>query len=395
MKNINEKRIVSDYLDGKLSALQQARLETWYLLKAENAAEPEMEADYEKLSDKMWTKISNEISADGQTVLPAKRKNILVSLSAFSKIGIAAMFTLVAGLTYLVINNNNQQQERFVISKEKDIAPGKDKAFLTLSDGRKIDLANADNGKLASENGLEIMKTADGKLIYKTSSGKSSSQGFNTISTPIGGQYTIILPDGSKVWLNAGSSLTYPTAFEQNGRSVSLTGEGYFEVAHIEGKTGKLPFAVSVRKGNTELEKVEVLGTHFNINAYADEPSVKTTLLQGSVRVDINKEQKAVLKPGQQSRLTNGQVQLQAADTEMAVAWKNGEFVFREDLHSAMRKVARWYDVEVVYDESAPDQLMLGGWMSRGTNISEVLNHIQLTGKVHFKLEGRRVTVSK
>ncbi|MBT2560202.1 DUF4974 domain-containing protein [Pedobacter sp. ISL-68] len=395
MKNNAIRKLVSNYLDGKLSVQQRARIETWYLLKNEEVSQQEFEPDYDGLNSEIWINIEDKITDDQQIVGKKKRISIYTALPTFAKIGIAATITLVGIFTYLSYNNKNQQEDKFTVSANKDIAPGKERAYLTLADGRRIDLANVMNGKLISENGLEITKTADGNLVYKINKLKNVEPGFNTISTPIGGQYTVVLPDGSKVWLNAGSSLKYPTNFAENGRNVTLTGEGYFEVAHIDGKNGKLPFIVSVNKGSDELEQVKVLGTHFNINAYADEPSVKTTLLQGSVMVNADKGQAAVLKPGQQSKLVNGQIQLQQADMEMAVAWKNGEFVFREDLRSAMRKVARWYDVEIVYDESAPEKLMLGGWMSRGTNISEVLNHIQLTGKVHFKLEGRRVTVSK
>lgn len=281
------------------------------------------------------------------------------------------------------------------LQKKYDLPAGTDKAILTLSDGRVIDLNKDAVGKIATEAGIEITKSSEGTLVYKASNTKGKSVGFNTITTPIGGQYTIILPDGSKVWLNSGSSLKYPTAFAASGRHVFLTGEGYFEVAHIAGAKGRVPFSVSVIKNNAQSEKVQVLGTHFNINAYADEPFIKTTLLKGSVSVALNDTKTTLLKPGQLAKLSNQNIQVQEADTEMAVAWKNGAFVFREDLRSAMRKVARWYDVEIVYEETAPENLMLGGWMSRGTNISEVLNHIQLTGKVHFKLEGRRVIVSK
>lgn len=383
---------IRDYLHNKLNEKQKARLETWYLLKAEENKSVDLPIEYEKLEAKIWNKIISDVS-QSEAELP-KVKKLNKPYKRIISIGIAASLLLIAGIGYLMFKNRNTTSDRFVIEKKYDLPAGTDRAILTLSDGRVIDLNKDAVGKIASEAGIEITKSANGTLIYKVlNTGKSI--GFNTITTPIGGQYTVILPDGSKVWLNAGSSLKYPTAFASSGRNVTLTGEGYFEVAHKEGLNGRVPFSVTVIKNQTPSEKVEVLGTHFNINAYADEPFINTTLLKGSVKVALNAKQTALLKPGQLARLSNENIQVQQADTEMAVAWKNGEFVFREDLRTAMRKVARWYDVEIVYEETAPENLMLGGWMSRGTNISEVLNHIQLTGKVHFKLEGRRVIVSK
>ncbi|WP_431294484.1 FecR family protein [Pedobacter sp. P26] len=174
-----------------------------------------------------------------------------------------------------------------------------------------------------------------------------------------------------------------------------MTGEGYFEVAHVERNGNRVPFFVSVIKNQEQVEKVEVLGTHFNINAYTNESRIETTLINGSIKLASKYNHNVLLKPGEMSKLGNGKIEVKQADTEMAIAWKNGAFVFREDLPSVMRKIARWYDVEIVYQQTAPENLMLGGWISRSSNISEVLNHIQLTGKVHFKLEGRRVIVSR
>lgn len=393
MNKLNSRQFIKDYLKDKLPAKQKARLETWYLLKAEESDTPEPQVDYETLDAKIWTKIMDEVNRSEQAEVKVRKlsgtyKNLI-------RFAVAASIVLIAGISYLLLNHENARDDRFVIAKELDFPAGTNKAQLTLSDGRVIDLDNQNNVKIAVEAGVEITKAADGKLVYKAIEKLHKGAGFNTISTPAGGQYTVVLPDGSKVWLNAGSSLKYPTSFAANGRNVTLSGEAYFEIAHIQGPNGRLPFSVAVVKGNSELERVDVLGTHFNINAYADEPSVKTTLLKGSISVGLNNGQRTLLKPGQQAKLSNQQIQLQEADTEMAVAWKDGEFVFREDLRSAMRKVARWYDVEVIYEETAPEKLMLGGWMSRGINLSAVLNHIQLTGKVHFKLEGRRVIVSK
>ncbi|MFN0257293.1 FecR family protein [Pedobacter ureilyticus] len=390
MENKGSKHI-HNYLEGKLSEQERARLETWYLLKAEQSDDSAAQTDYDQLGPKLWNQIEEALVDRSFQSSVKQHRTISLFGSTFFKIAVAATLILAATATFIMLRDNGQV-DRFVIAREKDIAPGQNKAYLTLSDGRRIDLTEASAGNVASETGLEVSKSADGTLIYKASGTGTPTRGFNDISTPRGGQYTVVLPDGSKVWLNAGSSLRYPIAFGASGRSVTLMGEGYFEVAHIQTKEGRMPFTVTVRRHNGEQELVKVLGTQFNINAYDDEPTIKTTLLKGSVRIDAGGKS-ALLKPGQQSKVDNGRIELEPADTEMAIAWKNGDFVFREDLHSAMRKVARWYDVEVVYEASAPEKLMLGGWMSRGTNISEVLDHIQSTGKVQFRLEGRRVTV--
>lgn len=387
----NGSKFIRDYLDGKLTEQQRARLETWYLLKAEEVEDSPNPTDFNVLGSRLWNQIESQMGDQLPSTIHKGRATSFLR-SSVVKIGIAATLLIATSTTYLLLKDK-EMPKPFLIAKEMDIAPGENKAFLTLSNGTKIDLTDASTGTIASETGLKVTKLSGGTLLYKAAETTKPTEGFNNISTPKGGQYTVVLPDGSKVWLNAGSSLRYPIAFQSGGRAVSLTGEGYFEVAHIDGNKGTVPFTVTVRRSNGQQELVKVLGTHFNINAYDDEPVIKTTLLEGSVRIEAGKGKSAILKPGQQSTFTSGNIQLEKADTEMAVAWKNGDFVFREDLESALRKVARWYDLEVVYDKSAPKDLTLGGWISRNRNLSEILNHIQSTGKVQFKLEGRRVTV--
>lgn len=262
------------------------------------------------------------------------------------------------------------------------IGPGGQKAMLTLADGTQIELKAASQGEIATQPGISIRKTSDGQITYAIHAQKDN-QGtlpvINTISTPIGGQYQLILPDGSKVWLNAGSSLRYPTFFAGSERSVELAGEAYFEVTPDK----KMPFLVK-----SENQTVRVLGTHFNVNAYADEPSVKTTLVEGSVQVNAQR-----LVPGQQAVLTEKRVAVREVDAEAETAWKNGEFVFNgEDLQTIMRMVARWYNIEVVY-ENPPGDLRYGGEVSRSKNLSDILKMLEATGDVKFKVEGRRVTV--
>lgn len=262
------------------------------------------------------------------------------------------------------------------------IGPGGEKAMLTLADGRQIELNSARQGEIATQPGISIRKTIDGQIAYSIQWQRNSNEALpavNTISTPVGGQYQLVLPDGSRVWLNAGSSLRYPTFFTGSDRLVELVGEAYFEVAPNK----KMPFRVK-SQGQT----VKVLGTHFNVNAYEDEPGVKTTLLEGSVQVNAQR-----LLPGQQALFTEKGLSIRQVDTEAEVAWKNGEFVFNgEDLQTIMRMVARWYNIEVVYG-SPPGDLRYGGEVSRSKNLSDILKMLEATGDVKFKVEGRRVTV--
>jgi hypothetical protein len=266
------------------------------------------------------------------------------------------------------------------------VVPGFNKATLTLSDGSNIDLNDSKNGTLSKQGGVSVGKLGDGKLVYDINGAKTKKAAvlYNTITTPRGGQYQVVLSDGTKVWLNAASSLKFPAIFTGNERNVELSGEAYFEVAKNKDK----PFKVAVNNMN-----IEVLGTHFNVNAYNDENAIKTTLLEGSVKLKTGNQQ-AYLKPGQQATLGQQQMfNIRPVNTEDAVAWKNGYFVFNnENIQSIMKKISRWYDVEVVY-EGKVDERDFGGTASRFGSVTEVLKLLELTGTVHFKMEGRRITV--
>lgn len=272
-------------------------------------------------------------------------------------------------------------------STKHDAAPGGNKATLTLSDGSQISLTDAGNGQLAEQSGVRITKNADGQLVYSIVPSDTKELAYNTISTPRGGVYQINLPDGTSVWLNAASSIKFPTTFAHlSQRQVELRGEAYFEVA----KNKKLPFIVS-----TGQQQVEVLGTHFNINSYEDEEEVKTTLLEGSVKVSAGNVM--FLKPGQQATSSvrlGGKVKVGPANIEQAMAWKNGFFHFeKENLHSVLRQLARWYDVEVVYQIDRPDDEFVGD-IPRGVKLSEVLKILEFEG-THFRIEGRKLFVIK
>lgn len=273
-----------------------------------------------------------------------------------------------------------------------DIAPGGDKAILTLSDGRRIVLDNSDNGTLAQDGKSSIIKK-DGQIIYNFSGDFAANEQdavdqltYNTMTTPRGGQYKLILPDGSMVWLNAESSITFPTSFPGNERSVSVTGETYFEVS----KNEKKPFRVSM----IDNIQLTVLGTKFNINAYPDELHTAATLVEGSVQV---RKRTAVetLEKGQQARIpANGNITLyNNVDVDKVIAWKNGSFSFnRTPLREVLRQIARWYDVDIIYDGQVPD-LNFGGELKRNLALKDMLDILQKTG-VQFRVEGKKLIVT-
>lgn len=317
----------------------------------------------------------------------------------------AASIIIVAGvLLFYYIQPTTSKKE--VTSKETNtpanqspVLPGKDRATLTLADGRVIDLDSSGAGLLAQQGNTSIINK-DGKIIYDPNKKGSGETIYNTISTPRGGQYQLILPDGSKVWLNATSSLKFPVTFTGNKRTVELTGEAYFEVA----KNPVKPFHVMIpaQSGGGGGE-VEVLGTHFDIMAYSEEQEIKTTLLEGSVKVSTKQsaqsgaEGSAILKPGEQVSIsqTSQLSQPIPVQTEEVVSWKNGKFYFNNaDIKVIMRQIARWYDVDVEYRNISP-QTQLGGVVSRKEDLRQLLNYFEIAGKVHFTIEGRKIIVTR
>jgi transmembrane sensor len=304
-----------------------------------------------------------------------------------STVAASVIIFLSAG-TYLLFHKKQPIHE-IVKTQRHDVAPGGNKAYLTLANGKTITLTGAQNGVLAKEGNAVINKTTDGEVVYQaTPNGVNTKTEAapNTLSTPAGGKYDLILSDGTKVWLNALSSIKYPSQFTGNERKVEITGEAYFEVAHNAEK----PFKVM-----TNGQTVEVLGTHFNINAYPDEPFLKTTLLEGSIKVSKGPEH-ALLKPGQLSEISfkNNSINIvNDANAEEAIAWKNGYFRFESiELKALMRQVSRWYDIEIIYrGEIQKHEFFMD--MKRKTNLSNVLKILE-QGGIHFKIEERKLIVT-
>lgn len=387
------------YIDNTCT---EAEREELLLMAAEN---PEDESII-GLMDGTWDKIEAEKltfpTADKvlHNILSDYQRPIVKKISWYRYFGtLAAMVTMaIIGIYFYQKNNVNPSLQSHIAN----IPAGKNRATLTLANGTVINLDHAKNGELAEQSGITITKTAEGQILYNINEADEKKNAtpneltYNTITTPRGGQYQVNLPDGSTIWLNAASSLKYPLAFGKDQRRVELTGEAYFEVAKVmtnqqdvKVKAQKKPFIVV-----TANQQVEVLGTHFNINSYADENNTKTTLLEGAVRVTTlgNQRASSVLKPGQQSALNNTALTTYNVDTEEVVAWKNGYFYFNEsDLGSIMRQLSRWYDIDVVFEGRSPADLFHFK-VQKDQSLSEILKIFEING-INLKIEGRKLIV--
>ena len=328
---------------------------------------------------------------------PGSKGFLILTRSIILRYAAAAIFFSLAAMTYLLVRKTSPTPVPVVRQKMQPIVAGTNKAILTLSDGRQVNLDAASTGEIATQSNAVVKKIAGGVIVYAAETDpptvKSGVPEFNTITTPKGGQYQVVLPDGSKVWLNAASSLKYPVRFDAEQRLVELTGEGYFE---IEKGGGNLPFIVV-----SNHQRIEVLGTMFNVNAYAEETCVRTTLIKGKVRVSaLNGNYgghlilPGTLRPGEQSELFCDDLKIAEGNTEAALAWKNGMFQFEnEDILVVMRKIARWYDVEVTYHGNMKGKVFSGA-ISKYKNVEEVLKMLQLTGSVSFTIKDRKIEVS-
>ena len=413
MSNAYFNELLNRYLNDSLSVEELQELLA-HLQKHDNTAELQQaiqqalqNQSFKDLSDKSRTDIVfQKIMQQAQQgpdraepgtdmdALPGSRKLFIW----LPWVAAAAVMTGVFIGAYFMFIKSKPANTMAVAEKKQgatgDRAPGGNKAFLQLADGSLIALDDTDTGMLAQQGNTKVVKLNNGRLKYNCTSQKNAQVLYNTISTPRGGQYHVILPDGSKVWLNAASSLRFPTSFTDSARHVQLTGEAYFEIATLIPKGGshKIPFVVMIGdKGN-----VEVLGTHFNINAYDDESAMKTTLLEGMVKVSNQLQAKpgAILKPGQQAALTaDARLTIHDdIDAEAVIAWKNGLFQFdNADIQTIMRQIARWYDVDIQYKGPIP-QGHYSGIVPRGNNLLKVLRIFE-ESDLKFSIEGKTLNV--
>jgi len=392
-------RLAQEYLDGTLLPAGWEELKD-HLLREE--AHPEFQAElqyaienneYAPADPLILAGILRQIREDFRPrPLPAPPDPLIPSIRRLrTYLKYAAAVILLAGLgTWFYFNERKNippTAGTTPVRDGNDIAPGGDRAVLTLSDGTTITLDSVSNGPLAWQGGMQVVKLPRGRLSYLTDAGHTTGNGKesrNTLTTPKGGQYQLILPDGTHVWLNASSSLTYPTVFTDNERTVAVTGEAYFEIA----KDKSRPFLVNIN----DRTRIEVLGTQFNVNAYSNEPGINTTLLEGSVRM-ISGAENAVLQPGQQARLTQHLTIIDNIDVDQQTAWKNGRFDFNGlDLPTIMRQLERWYDIDVKYAGPISHEVFEGR-LTRDLSLSQVLK-ILTKMEVTWQLEGRTLTIT-
>jgi len=368
------------FIDGELTLEEQMELEAWLEASPVNRQRFQQRIDPENMLKAMAIR---EAASEGKEAAKA-RMNWETSVRRdrhWGRISIAAaaIIIILVGSVFLLFRKTRQGGTAELAQVVADLPPGGNKAVLTLANGSTIELDEVQKGVIARQGHSAIVKTAGGELLYEKQD-TVAAIGYNVITTPRGGQYQVQLPDGTKVWLNAGSSVRFPTAFTGGRREVEMKGEAYFEVV----PSARQPFIVKTGK-----EEIKDIGTHFDVNAYDDEPAMRTTLLEGSVEIEGQ-----ILHPGQQASIDkNGQLRLiDHADTEEAVAWKNGLFEFNgADITTVMRAIGRWYDVEINY-EAQKDSHRFTGQISRNAKASDALQILATSG-YHFEIKGKVVTV--
>lgn len=391
MNSFNAKELISRYHQGVASPEECRLVEQWFLIDLEQDTIVSDEKAFEKTDERISAGLALHINKHNEVNKPVGR------ILWYRIAGIAAAFAVFTfGIWFYISNYSGTDTETF-IAAANDIPPGKNTATLTLANGKVITLSGSKTGVVIDE---ESLKYNDGTEV----TAEASQAQLLTATTPRGGIYQVSLPDGTRVWMNADSKLSFPSKFSGKERKVLLSGEAYFEVVKsyrpkVKGdQSGPelIPFVVA-----TDKQEVTVLGTHFNINSYTDEATTKTTLLEGSVQVAVagTKSTSAafsrILTPGEQA-INNGNIRVEQVETEEVVAWKNGSTIFKDrPLESIMRELSRWYDVDIVYAADAPKYETFSGAVSRTRNISTVLERMQTTGSVRFKVEGRTITVSK
>ncbi|HVI47799.1 MAG TPA: FecR domain-containing protein [Chitinophaga sp.] len=385
------KQLLDKYLAGNISAEEKEQLETlltsneysnnletlidkdWELLPAEkDTTDPLGKAIYGRIQEHAFA---------GKHIL----QPVYVSkIKWWAAASVAVLITVSATLYYFNIKPGHRQGAK-AQALQNDVGPGGDKAILTLANGEEVILDSRRQGIIVSQSGLTIKKNGAGQIEYHVSGKQDTPVEFNTISTPPGGQFLIVLPDGSRVWLNSCSSLHFPTDFRELQRDVALQGEAYFEVA----ENARHPFNVTV---NNKIN-IKVLGTRFNVMAYPDEENIRTTLLQGAVQL-WNDNKPLLLKPGEEGRYNRNQSTLVAlaSNEEEALAWKNGYFSFEHaDLKSIIRQLARWYGLEIVYEGSLPEKRFVGTIPRNGV-LSGALNVLKGMG-VDSRLKGKKLVI--
>lgn len=388
-------KLIDKYLRGKATPEEADFIEQYYQYLGHSAdfTDTLSDTEREELQRSMLDKIKEKMPGANDNPASTTRNKWIGRMTAAAAV---VLIAVGAAIIFKVASTTNKTEESPTVAAPvpNDVAPGGNRAMITLEDGSRIFLDTSANGTISQQGSIQVVKLSDGEIVYKKLDNNNARVSINTMITPRGGQYQLTLADGTKVWMNAASSITYPTAFTGNERKVVISGEVYFEVAPLFFKSnqGKVPFIVQVNSnaGVGGME-IQVLGTHFNVNTYADNGTTTTTLLEGSVLIKKN-SQTQMLKPGQQAAVQHTIVVNNNVDTELVMAWKNGFFSFsNSSLEMVMKQLARWYDVEVVYENNKPDMKFWGS-ISMHSNLSQVLKILE-ESKVNFRIENKKIIV--
>jgi transmembrane sensor len=380
------KEILNRYLQGTCSDSEKEIVEEWYRDQVDQPVWEFSAGEDAETGDRILAELRRRLELTGEA--PVVRMRLRRNRAVYA----AACILFIAigtGVWWIQRQRSGTIAARQTTATQTgDIGPGGNKAVLTLADGRKIALDSTADGLIAQQGPSSIVQHANGKLEYRSSPGNKAKAPsdivYNSLSTPAGGQYQLVLPDGSKVWLNAMSTIRFPSSFTGSDRVVQLDGEAYFEVAKDESR----PFRVTARDIN-----VEVLGTAFDLNSYDDEPTIRTSLLQGAVRL-VRGNARLVLRDGEQAETAGqaGLAMVPGADVAKAIAWKNGSFSFDNDnIQTVMRQLSKWYDVEIKY-QGEPTHTVFGGTMRRTLSLQQVLSALSRYD-VRFQLKGRTLVV--
>jgi len=386
--------LLDRYLKNQSNTKEKEKLDEFFEESSNSIEASKSIENVNKLEDKIFNYIQFGIK---EQVKKERTLNRMPYLQIAASVLVLFLFSTTIYFYRSSLASNTKFPIANGVAKVEDKQPAKNIAILTLGNNSQIVLDEASSGEIAQESGVSILKTDKGELVYKIrNSNKLNTNDlnkYNTISTPMGGKFKVILPDGSLVVLNAASTLKYPVHFDEKLRKVSFTGEAYFEIAKLEDKHKKrVPFYVY---SNDQI--VEVLGTHFNINSYDNEEYSKTTLLEGSVKI-INEKSAAtakILKPGQQAVIKRGDIQTKIliADEAQALAWKDGYFLFKNtNIKDVVNELERWYNVDIQY-EDAMEFESITGYISRNVKISSVLKMLQLSGIVNYEINGSKIII--
>ena len=378
-------RILEKYRDGTATEKEKSFVETYYNFFDKESAESLPEEEITTFKEHVHAKLLDHIQISGDNSKTVKPLWLRIAVAA------SVLIACATGAFYYL--NHPIKSDQLAITTSNRIVPGGNKAILTLGNGNTIVLTDQKSGLIAQQGAVRIDKTGAGRVAYQNSNNADQTAvTYNTITTPRGGKYEVNLPDGTMVWLDAASSIHFPTAFTGPKRIVSISGQAYFEVAHNRDK----PFIVNEGK-----QSIEVLGTHFNVLGYDDEPQIKTSLLEGSIKIveselsNLNSAYIRILKPGQQATIDRNKtgINVRYADMDDAIAWKNNLFQFDNDnVKDILVQASRWYDFTIKYQGEIPNKKLKGN-ISRNVPIEKFLQILSMTG-IHFKIDGKTLIVT-